>query len=81
MTICIVRLQIAEAIESHILHMILGEGASHEAIAQAREKYRAGKESLTASSAAVVLADCHNLTQENPTASIVVIATAGKATP
>lgn len=34
--------QISEAVESHILHLLLGEGASHEAIAGARERYRAG---------------------------------------
>jgi hypothetical protein len=35
-------LQIAEAVESHILHAILGEGASLQALHEARERYRAG---------------------------------------
>jgi hypothetical protein len=36
-------LQIAEAVESHILHAIVGEGATHTALHEAREQYRAGR--------------------------------------
>ncbi|WIA16446.1 hypothetical protein OEZ85_013131 [Tetradesmus obliquus] len=35
--------RIAEAVESHILHAILGEGASLQALHEARERYRAGE--------------------------------------